>query len=720
MDMIVTTLGEDLIENESRNLTSLCESKEEFNLTDERQIVPRVGDEYQVALPDMVSRFEYHEQSRSVMTDKCTNDYLVGLPFSIIWVQSGHDNDKNELGASKENVSSVTEEKSSNMNCSFPVPGSSYKPFSEMEEDSFLLGLYIFGRDFLQVKNFTGCRNIGEILSYYYGMFYKSQRYKRWLECKKSRKCASGKKIFTGSRQKELLFRLLPPLSEEGKTELLEVSKLFTKGQLPLDKYVMTLKNLVGLNCLVKAVGIGEGKHDRTRMVVEKSDTQLQTRKSYVTNSSEDILKFLQGGGRLSKATSHDFFWKVVWPRLLAKGWHSEQPQGGIFPKECLVFLLPGVKKFSKYKLVKGRHYFDSVFDVLNKVASDPTILDLSNEEDRGEETNSDKKRQAEGCKVEEMNLAIGNSSNQDHCYYPEARSQSCGVIEDVRFTIVDTSIAVANGETGKLMEVRALPVESNFALLRTHMIGDEEMSVQVETRAWDPSRESNYLSFNVVEADMFDSVKIISFNEKEAPANSKDVNDSLHQTARSNRMCLNDDDRSKGDAKCQRKHRKKPHDRNSLDPEPRKRRKIKVFPNNQMETCSVVGKPVEPAAKKEESNYLPATNFVEEEEGNFAAGPNGNYHKPQPLLIDLNMPIMPDPESFEPGNVEMPMEQTNQSSQQDSVVVTVNDYPHPTQSEPQPSTNPHRHSGRNRVMSTKALEALASGLMIMETRGRL
>ncbi|KAK4745619.1 hypothetical protein SAY87_011931 [Trapa incisa] len=714
MDMVVTTLGGDLVEGKSCNLTSSSESNEEFILYKEPQIVPQVGEEHQVALPDLVPCSKYYEQLQIEVMDEDKYDYIRGLPLSIIWVQSGPDNDKNVLGASKENVSSVMKEKDNNRNDSFPVPGSSYKPFSLREEDTFLLGLYIFGRDFLQVKNFTGCKNIGEILSHYYGKFYKSQGYKKWLECKKrSRKYAYGKKLFTGSRQKELLSRLHPPLSEEGKTELLEVSKMFTKGKLPLDKYVMTLKNLVGLNCLVKAVGIGEGKHDLTRMVVEKSDraahfhTQLLTRKSCVTNSPEDILTFLQGGGRLSKAISHDLFWEAIWPRLLAKGWHSEQSPSGIFSKECLVFLFPGVKKFSRYNLVKGRHYLDSVFDVLDKVASDPRILDLSDES--GEEGRRPH-NQDKGYKVEEMNLAIKKSSNQDHCYHPVPRTQSCGVTEDVRFTIIDTSTTVASGESGKLMEVRALPDKSNFALLRTHLMGYDEKSVQVETKAWDLSRESKYLSFNMVESDMFDPVNIIRFNEKETPANNKEVNDSLHQTVQKS---------IRDDAMCQRKHPKKPGDRNSSDPEPRKRQKMKVFPENQMESCSVFGNQVEPHVIKQECSYLPATNLIED--GNLiVAEKNENAQKSQPLvLIDLNMPIMPDPETFEPGNVEIPTEQPSQPSQQEGMPITVNDYHLPTHSEPQTSTNTQRHSGRNRLMSAKALEALTSGLMIMETRRR-
>ena len=42
-----------------------------------------------------------------------------------------------------------------------------------------------------------------------------------------------------------------------------------------------------------------------------------------------------------------------------------------------MAFLFPGVKKFSRTKLVKGDHYFDSVNDVLSKVIAEPNLLKL-------------------------------------------------------------------------------------------------------------------------------------------------------------------------------------------------------------------------------------------------------------------------------------------------------------------------------------------------------
>jgi hypothetical protein len=142
-------------------------------------------------------------------------------------------------------------------------------------------------------------------------------------------------------------------------------------GKTSLEKYISSLKSIVGLGVLVEAVGIGKEEGDLTRFSVEpaKNSRALKepTCKALSSLGSSDIIQSLTGGFRLSKTKSNELFWEAIWPRLLAKGWHSEQPKyrGYVTSKDYLVFLIPGVEKFSRRKLVKGNHYFDSVSDVL-------------------------------------------------------------------------------------------------------------------------------------------------------------------------------------------------------------------------------------------------------------------------------------------------------------------------------------------------------------------
>ncbi|RVW53196.1 hypothetical protein CK203_087613 [Vitis vinifera] len=125
----------------------------------------------------------------------------------------------------------------------------------------------------------------------------------------------------------------------------------FVEGRTSLAEYVSSLKITVGICNLIEAVGVGKGKDGLTGIVMEP-------------------IKI------------HHFFCSCLAP-LLARGWHSEQPknEGCASSKHSLVFLVPGVKKFSRRKLVKGDHYFDSISDVLSKVASEPKILELEDEE---------------------------------------------------------------------------------------------------------------------------------------------------------------------------------------------------------------------------------------------------------------------------------------------------------------------------------------------------
>ncbi|CAF2051630.1 unnamed protein product [Brassica napus] len=85
------------------------------------------------------------------------------------------------------------------------------------------------------------------------------------------------------------------------------VSKSFAEGNITLEKYVTTVKGLVGLRLLVEAVAIGGAA-------------------AYTSLTSAEIVNQLKGrSSRLSKARCNDIFWEAVWPRLLARGWRSEQ-----------------------------------------------------------------------------------------------------------------------------------------------------------------------------------------------------------------------------------------------------------------------------------------------------------------------------------------------------------------------------------------------------------
>ncbi|KAK9282051.1 hypothetical protein L1049_004963 [Liquidambar formosana] len=186
-----------------------------------------------------------------------------------------------------------------------PLPGSLGESWSDIERDSLLLGLYIFGKNFLLVKKFVESKEMGDILSFYYGKFYQSNGYHKWSECRKtrSRRCIHGQRIFTGGRQQELLSRLFPRVAEECQIMLVEVSRTFGERKISLEEYVFTLKDAVGINMLIEEVGIGRGKQDLTRIALEPIKTnqvfplrpELPNGKACSSLSCRDIIKFLTG-----------------------------------------------------------------------------------------------------------------------------------------------------------------------------------------------------------------------------------------------------------------------------------------------------------------------------------------------------------------------------------------------------------------------------------------
>ncbi|CAJ1921386.1 unnamed protein product [Sphenostylis stenocarpa] len=411
----------------------------------------RVGEEYQVEVPSIIEESEWlqlllNPADSEIMGDKPLS-FAIGLPISVTWMHNeGHladiDGDKTsgQLGKSKNYVL---------------VPGTLSNSWNEADAKSFLLGLFIFGKNFIKIKRLLENKGMGEILSFYYGKFYKSDEYRRWSDCKKikGRKCITGQKLFSGQRQQELLSRLIPHVSEESQESLLQVSQSYVEGRVSLEEYILSMKSTVGLGVLVEAVGIGKEKEDLTSLDVELGKNNwlfsAPTSKAWSSLAPSDIIKYLTGGLRLSKAKSNDLFWEAVWPRLLARGWHSEQPQHQSYvrSKDYLVFLIPGVKKFSRRKLVKGDHYFDSVSDVLNKVVAEPNLLEFEEETKVG--SSNDEEPEKGSNKDDQYNY-------HRQCYLKPRASTT----DHIKFMVIDTSL-MHKGKSSDIMEYKSAPFKS-------------------------------------------------------------------------------------------------------------------------------------------------------------------------------------------------------------------------------------------------------------------
>ncbi|KAI4374327.1 hypothetical protein MLD38_012334 [Melastoma candidum] len=426
------------------------------NFFGDPQVLPRVGEEYQAkVLPLIPSDGDLTSKPRWTSLKDERNKEGVILPNNVCSV----------LQADGVNTQLVVENCLENSHKLNLGDGSNNLPslssWGDADYNSFLLGLYTFGKDFNLIKRFVESKQMGDILLFYYGKFYGSSGFRRWSDCRKvkSRRCVSGQKIYSGWRLQELLSRVSSRVSVVSQTLLIEASRMFEQGSTPFEDFVFALKEMVGLSNLVAAVGIGTGKQDLTNTAESSrkynalpARPEIPVGEAWSSLSLGEILKFLRGDFRLSKARSNDLFWEAVWPRLLAKGWHSEQPKepGVSGSKHSLVFLIPGIQEFARDSLVKGNDYFDSVTDILNKVASDPVLLELQRE--------ADGVMPAEGLRnkpstAPDMNGVMKRPSRQ----YLQPRIPK-GDFSSVMFMIVDTSL-INQGKTS-VRELRHLPVE--------------------------------------------------------------------------------------------------------------------------------------------------------------------------------------------------------------------------------------------------------------------
>ena len=144
-------------------------------------------------------------------------DFFVGLPVPVTLIRdisTVSEKKKDErLDFSAQSTDSLSTDP-----CYVLVPGVCRDLWNDTEEASFLLGLYLFKKKFVELKKFVGSKKMGEILFFYYTVFYKSSGFNRWSTCSEGRKGkrAYGTWLFKclGMHQ-ELLSRLRPQVSEE-------------------------------------------------------------------------------------------------------------------------------------------------------------------------------------------------------------------------------------------------------------------------------------------------------------------------------------------------------------------------------------------------------------------------------------------------------------------------------------------------------------------------
>ena len=206
-----------------------------------------------------------------------------------------------------------------------------------------------------------------------------------------------------------------------------------------LEDYVSCLMESVGLSTLVEAVEVGtendltgfSEKSKAKSCLSEKCNAKsLEPREMLAVRQEvpaanpcfsltlEEIKSRLTGKFRRDKYRSSELFWDAVWPRLLAKGWHSEQPGGShdyaLASEHSLVFLSPEVEKFSS-KLVKGKQYLDSVNDVLGLVACNHKLIEFDTDAVTGNNIENHPEKNSSARKLRGIPLGVLDPNSFDN-----------------------------------------------------------------------------------------------------------------------------------------------------------------------------------------------------------------------------------------------------------------------------------------------------------------
>lgn len=309
---------------------------------------------------------------------------------------------------------------------------------------------------------------------------------------------------------------------------------------------------------------------------------------------------------------------------------------------------------------MKGDQYFDSVTDVLNKVASDPRLLELKTEAVEGN-----------GIAKDESKTRV---SDHRHPSYLQPRFANCNA-ELMKFTVVDTSLIDVSAGSFKLRELRSLPFEVAGHNDIEEANSDSSIEHSTDTSSNDKESSEEAHIPTTIQANQPENLPKDSIPEEEIML----LNKRIEQDESTHIPLL----------KRQRLSACKQAMRNGCH---------KLLFSEKTDSDMKV---VEASEKASSSTPSLCPSF----EDSFY------LKKPQQALFDLNQPQFP-PDFYSEAADMTGSKQQNYDGSQAS-------WNPNSSADEEPSSNGRRHGTRNRPPTAKALEALASGFLNVGRTGK-
>lgn len=264
------------------------------------------------------------------------------------------------------------------------------KSWSIEEEKDFVLGIFLFEKNFKPISRFIGDgqqKNFIQCRWYYYNKFKRAlhplyHAFKLSSLQHSKEQHVRGSLMVLGNRGRKLLARLFHHVTDaKVQDRIVDAHSKMARNEMSLEKFVRLLRKHSSAATLWAAFGIGQEDDLSSchhHLFAEKSSrrSRLVAASRYRDCSTLEIQEELAQMDIRATPTSQmsDLFHMGVWPRLERLGWHLETVHKGN-GRNMVYYCCPALARFTK-GAQRGVEYFDASRALLSYVAHNLSVLD--------------------------------------------------------------------------------------------------------------------------------------------------------------------------------------------------------------------------------------------------------------------------------------------------------------------------------------------------------